>query len=96
MTGSSVAGIITAFSTVLIATGGIIAALTIFLPVLRVARQNTKQIAEVSTQVADVHTIVNQRYTDILNFNRALVRALNDAGITVPIDQSIEDPKEQA
>jgi len=73
MTGSSVAGVITAVATVLIALGGVITAVGVLLPILRVTR--------------DTHTLVNQKFTDLEN--RALVRALNDGGVPVPIDQSL-------
>jgi hypothetical protein len=75
MTGSSVAGIITAVATVLIALGGVITAIGVLLPILRVTRKT--------------HTIVNSEKTDRLNFQRALIRALTDAGVPVPIDQSL-------
>jgi len=75
MTGSSVAGVITAIATVLIALGGVITAVGVLIPILRLSRST--------------HKIVNQEKTNRDNFNRALIRALNDHGITVPIDQSI-------
>ncbi len=75
MTGSSVAGIITAVATVLIALGGVITAVSVLLPILRGTRE--------------IHTIVNQQRTDMENFQRALIRALVDAGIPVPVDQSL-------
>lgn len=37
------------------------------------------------------HKIVNQQRTDMLAYNRALVRALRDQGIEVPIDQSLPE-----
>jgi hypothetical protein len=92
MAASSVAGIITATSTVLIAAGGVIAALTLFLPVLRGTKQNAKAIEEVKVASAEIHTIVNQQRTDMGNYNRALIRALQDQGIAVPIDQSVKTP----
>jgi hypothetical protein len=75
MTGSSIAAVITAVATVLIALGGVITAVGVLLPILRVTRLT--------------HRIVNQEKTDRENFNRALIRALNDAGVAVPIDQSL-------
>jgi hypothetical protein len=81
-----------AISTLFIAVAGVIAALTLFLPVLRSSRSNAKKLDAVEIKVDGVHTIVNQRYTDILNFNRALVRALEGAGIEVPVDQSVPEP----
>jgi Flp pilus assembly protein TadB len=75
MTGSSVAGVITAVATVLIALGGVITAVGVLLPILRGTRQ--------------IHKIVNQQRTDMENFQRALIRALTDAGVPVPVDQSL-------
>jgi hypothetical protein len=81
VTGSSVAGVITASATVLIAVGGIISALTLFIPILRETRANKRAIGE-------VHTIVNQQRTDSQNYQAALIRALTKAGVDIPIDQS--------
>jgi hypothetical protein len=44
----------------------------------------------VAFRVNVVHKIVNQEKTNRDNFNRALIRALEDKGIPVPIDQSIQ------
>jgi hypothetical protein len=41
--------------------------------------------------IIPTHKIVNQEKTDRDNFNRALIRALDEAGIKVPVDQSIKD-----
>ena len=76
MTGSSVAGIITASSTVLIAIGGLITAFRLLLPVLR--------------QTKEIHTIVNQQRTDILRYQSTLIKALRANGIDIPDDQSKE------
>jgi hypothetical protein len=81
---STLASVITAIAVCITAVGGVIAALTLFIPILR----NTRTLRN---EVAEVHTIVNQQRTDLQNWNRALVRALKDAGITVPIDQSVMD-----
>jgi hypothetical protein len=86
---SSPAGIITASSTVLIAIGGIIATLTVFIPVLRTAKST-------NAQVHDVHIVVNQQRTDMKNYQRALVKALVAAGIEVPEDQSLDDGTAEA
>jgi hypothetical protein len=75
MTGSSVAGIITAVATGLTALGGVIATLAVLIPILRGTRE--------------IHKIVNQQRTDMENFQRALIRALIDAGVPVPVDQSL-------
>lgn len=76
MTGSSLAGIITAFASVLIAVGGIITAFSVLIPILR--------------QTRAVHKIVNQQRTDMLRYQQALIRALAAHGIAVPLDQSID------
>lgn len=39
-------------------------------------------------KIDDVHKIVNQQQTDLRNYQGALIRALREKGITVPIDQS--------
>lgn len=74
-TGSSAAGIVTAFGTWFTGIALILTALALLIPILR----QTKQI----------HTIVNQAATDSKNYQAALVRALTAAGIDVPIDQSL-------
>ena len=43
----------------------------------------------VERKVDAVHVIVNQQHTDLTNYQRALIRALEDKGIAVPIDQSV-------
>jgi hypothetical protein len=90
MTGSSVAGIITASATVLTAAGGLFLALAVFLPTMR----KTREIAEESrTQISAVHVIVNQQRTDMERYIRALTARLRSAGVDVPADQSI-NPEE--
>jgi hypothetical protein len=87
MTGSSIAGIITAVATVLTAAGGLFLALAVFLPTMR----KTREIAEASRAAIDeVHVIVNQQRTDAQRYQRALIAALNRAGVEVPADQSID------
>lgn len=76
MAESTIAGVITASATVLIALGGLVSALTLFIPILRNVRQ--------------VHTIVNQQRTDMLKYQRTLTRLLEAHGIEVPEDQSID------
>ena len=81
MTGSSLAGIVTAASAMALlitAVSGLIVAVTKLLPLVRA---NEKTLNE-------VHTIVNQQRTDMERYQRALVAALSDAGIAVPADQS--------
>jgi hypothetical protein len=77
MPDSTLAGVITAVSTLFLAIGGVITAFTVLIPILR--------------QTKSTHKIVNQQRTDMLRFQRALIRALTDAGIEVPIDQSVDD-----
>lgn len=74
---AALAGIITAVAATITAVGGVIVAITVLIPMLRTARQT--------------HTIVNQQRTDMRNWNRALVRALEAHGIEVPRDQSLGD-----
>jgi hypothetical protein len=89
MTGSSIAGIITACATVLLAVGGVLTAISVLLPILRGTRDNAAALAANSTALGEVHEIVNQRYTDLNNYLRAVIRALEDAGVPVPVDQSL-------
>jgi UPF0716 family protein affecting phage T7 exclusion len=79
---TTVVGVITAIATLTIAVGGVITALTVFLPMYR--------------QTKEIHTIVNQQRTDMERYQRALVAALKQAGVSVPADQSITDPAEPA
>lgn len=44
-----------------------------------------------NNKVDAVHVLVNQRYTDIVNYQRALIAALKKAGVEVPDDQSATD-----
>jgi hypothetical protein len=86
MTGSSLAGIITAFAGVITALALLFAALPALVKVLRETRRTGVAIGE-------VHTIVNQQKTDLINYQAALVRALRTAGVDVPMDQSMgEEP----
>lgn len=85
MTGSSVAGIITAVSTVLIALGGMVTAIGVFLPILRGTRANSRQIIE-------VHQLVNQRFTDQARYIERLIEVTQAAGVPVPRDSSLRSP----
>jgi hypothetical protein len=50
--------------------------------------------ARLATRKIDsVHAIVNQQQTDLRNYQAALIRALEDKGITVPVDQSSPAPQ---
>jgi hypothetical protein len=86
MTPSSLAGIITAIASGITALALLCAALPTLIKVLR-------RTAEVREAIAEVHVIVNQQRTDMGNYQRALERALQDAGIAVPIDQSKTESK---
>lgn len=77
----TVAGTIAAVAGVVSAVTLLIGALTIFLPVLRATRANGATLTE-------VHTMVNQQRTDLVNYQAALVGALKRAGVDVPEDQS--------
>jgi hypothetical protein len=70
----SLPAIITAIAATITAVGGVIVSLTVLLPMFRTAKET--------------HKIVNQAHTDSVNYQNALIRALKDAGIVVPIDQS--------
>ena len=84
MNPSSWAGVITATATVVTAIGGLVLAVSVLIPNLRASR-------EVKKAVAEVHTIVNQQRTDSQRYQAALIKALQNAGIDVPDDQSLTD-----
>jgi hypothetical protein len=73
---SSVGGLITAAATLITAIGGAILSITVLIPLLRTSR--------------DTHKIVNQQRTDMQRYQRALINALDSAGVTVPTDQSLD------
>lgn len=79
MTGSSVAGVITAVATVLTAAGGLFLALAVFLPALRKTQRDVEK----------VHVIVNQQRTDAKRYQERLIEALHSAGVPVPTDSSL-------
>ena len=87
MPAPSWAAVITAVASVLTALGGLVIAVGILIPNLRATREAVKKTEQ-------VHVMVNQQRTDAQNYQAALVRALNDAGITVPLDQSLSPPPE--
>jgi large-conductance mechanosensitive channel len=72
-----IAVIATAFGTIITALGGFIVSITVLMPLLKTAK--------------GTHKIVNQDHTNIVNYNRALVRALKTAGVEVPVDQSFPE-----
>lgn len=82
MPDSTTAGIITASASLVIAVGGAFTAITGAIRSRRVERK-----------VDGVHVIVNQQRTDASNYQRALINALQSAGVDVPADQSIEPLK---
>jgi hypothetical protein len=70
-----IALIITAVASVITALGGLVVSVAILIPMLRTARQT--------------HEIVNQQRTDMTVYQRDLKRALNEAGVEIPDDQSL-------
>lgn len=82
MTASSVAGIIAAIGTMLTAVALVVNAVA--------AWRRDKRI---EGKVDGVHVIVNQQRTDMQRYIRALTLRLDEEGIPIPVDQSI-DPKE--
>jgi UPF0716 family protein affecting phage T7 exclusion len=82
---TSVATLVTAIATALIAIGGVITSVTVLLPILRGTRANSRQIIE-------VHTMVNQQRTDQLRYQERLIEALTAAGVAVPPDSSLRGP----
>jgi len=85
MPDSTLAGVITASASAFTALALIITAIAGLLAARRADRK-----------IDTVHKLVNQQHTDLKNYQRALVRALESAGVTVPVDQSAEATSEQA
>jgi hypothetical protein len=79
-TSPSWAAIITAGASLITALGGLILAFTVLIPLLKTSK--------------DTHKIVNQQRTDMMSYNRALLRALRDADVTIPQDQSLPEDKQ--
>jgi hypothetical protein len=76
MTHSSLAGIITACATGITALGGLFVALSVLLPTLR--------------QVRQVHTMVNQQRTEMMQLLQVQRQALQAAGIDIPEDEALK------
>jgi hypothetical protein len=72
-----VAQLITAIGVSITAIGGFIVSIAVLIPLLRTSKST--------------HQLVNQQHTDQRNYIRALTRALNAAGIDVPVDQSFPE-----
>jgi hypothetical protein len=83
MPDSTLAGVVTAFGTMFTAVALIITAVA---GLIRAKR--------VEATLDGVHKIVNQQRTDLLNYQRALIRALRGAGIDVPEDQSVDNTQD--
>lgn len=79
MPASTLAGVISAVAAVFTALALVITAIAGLLAARRAGRK-----------IDEVHQIVNQQHTDLKNYQRALIRALEAAGIAVPMDQSSE------
>lgn len=77
---TTVVGIITAIGTACTAVALVITALAAL-----------KRASKIEHKIDTVHVIVNQQHTDMVNYQRALVRALEVAGVAVPTDQSVEE-----
>jgi hypothetical protein len=82
MPASTLAGVISAVAAVFTAVALIITAVAGLMAARRTGRK-----------IDAVHTIVNQQHTDLVNYQRALVRALEAQGVPVPIDQSIQQER---
>lgn len=85
---STWAGIIAAIGTMLTAVALVITAWTNH----RNTRRVECKVEEVQKTGQEVHKIVNQERTDRLNYQAALIRALEAKGIDVPVDQSAVAP----
>jgi len=82
---STLAGVITACGTMFTAVALIITAVA-----------GLVRSRKVEAKVDDVHKIVNQQRTDMQNYNRALINALQRHDIEVPADQSLPDVDRKA
>jgi hypothetical protein len=91
--GSSIASIITACATLVIAVGGVVTALTLFIPILRNAKEAVKNSKDAVDKTNEVHTIVNQQKTDMQNYQRELIATIQEGGLRIPRDQSIPERK---
>jgi len=78
MAQSTLAGVITAIGTVFTALGLLVTAISGLI-----------RSRKVEAKVDVVHKIVNQQRTDMQNYNRALINALQKHNIEVPTDQSL-------
>ncbi len=85
---STLAGIITAAASAFTAIALVITAIA---GLVR-SRKVEAKVDQVQATGEENHKMLNQRYTDMVNYQRALVRALEDKDIAVPIDQSIAEP----
>jgi len=88
---ASYAGIVTASSTLLIAIGGVITALTVLIPILRGTRRNSEQLRVIHTLVNSTLTAALQAELDSTRREEMLLRELlsmrEDSGATVSDDQ---------
>ena len=75
LSSSSAAGVITAIATTIFAVSSFVTAFTLLVPILRVTKST--------------HVIVNQEKTDRQRYQRALIAALHNAGVAIPVDQSV-------
>lgn len=78
---TTLVGIITAMGTMITAVALVITALAAY-----------RRSKIVESKIDQVHIIVNQQRTDAQNYQRALIAALNNAGVAVPDDQSAIPP----
>jgi hypothetical protein len=85
------AGLITAFSTLLLAVGGVITALTVFIPMLRTTRKNSDQLRVIHTLVNSTLTAALQAELDSTRREEMLLRELlsmrEDNGSVISDDQ---------
>jgi hypothetical protein len=80
---STLAGIVSAF--------GILGLLLTGFAALITALATRRTSLRTEHKVDEVHTMVNQQRTDAQNYQRALIKALQAAGVAVPDDQSAAD-----
>ena len=80
---AEVAVLLTAVATTITAVGAFI---------LARAQAKALETAKATKKTVDeIDEIVNSQKTNMENFQRALIRALKDAGVAVPIDQSLPE-----
>lgn len=85
---NGIALIITAIGTCITALALLFGALPLLIKALNEGRANAAEVVKIKTVSDETHKIVNQKATNQENYIAALVRTIQDGGLTVPVDQS--------